>query len=83
MTKLTIIMYHDIVNPDDIIYNKINIKHYKKFSAALTLQEFEFQLQYIIKNYNVIDPKFLTSVINQENTLKKNSILYNQFPLFC
>ena len=75
MTKLTIIMYHDIVNPDDIIYNKINIKHYKKFSAALTLQEFEFQLQYIIKNYNIIDPKFLTSVINQENTLQKNSIL--------
>ena len=47
MTKLTIIMYHDIVNPDDIIYNKINIKHYKKFSAALTLQEFEFQLSKI------------------------------------
>ncbi len=75
MKLLTIIMYHDIVNQNDDIYDKFDMLHYKKFSAALRLPEFQTQLEYIVNNYNVINPIDLNNIINQKITLKEKSIL--------
>lgn len=75
MNLLTIIMYHDIVNTNDDIYKNFDMLHYKKFSAALRLPEFETQLSYIVQNYNVINPNDLNNIINKKKILKKKSIL--------
>ena len=37
MKLLTIIMYHDIVNQNDDIYDKFDMLHYKKFSVDIRL----------------------------------------------